>query len=201
MLSTLCRVGELTMARWEHVNLDDGEWTIPKANVKGKVSSLTVYLSEFAAEQFRKLKAITGDTDFCFPNCDGDSHIGVKSISKQIGDRECMFKKTKSDTPRKPLKNRHQSDALTLSGGANGAWTPHDLRRTGATLMQRLKIEANVIDHCQNHVLAGSKVRRHYLQHDFAQEKKDAWQKLGAHLNLILSARDNIIVGEFGGVA
>lgn len=34
MLSTLCRVGELTMARWEHVDFYNAEWLIPKDNVK-----------------------------------------------------------------------------------------------------------------------------------------------------------------------
>ncbi len=55
MLSTMCRVGELTMARWEHVHLDSGEWLIPKENPKGKQSSLNVFLSSFALAQFRTL--------------------------------------------------------------------------------------------------------------------------------------------------
>ena len=34
MLSALCRVGEMSMARWQDVNLGTGEWFLPKANVK-----------------------------------------------------------------------------------------------------------------------------------------------------------------------
>jgi integrase len=75
---------------------------------------------------------------------------------------------------------------LVLSGGARGAWTPHDLRRTGATIMQSLGIPLDTIDRCQNHVLEGSKVRRHYFHHDYAKEKRDAWRQLGERISMIL---------------
>ena len=45
--------------------------------------------------------------------------------------------------------------------------------------MQRLKVDMDIIDRCQNHVLSGSRVRRHYLKHDYAEEKQEAWDKLG----------------------
>jgi integrase len=70
-------------------------------------------------------------------------------------------------------------------------WTPHDLRRTGATLMQKLKINREVINLCQNHVI-GSKVDRVYLLDDYADEKRDAWNKLGDRLETILSAPNEI---------
>jgi integrase len=63
------------------------------------------------------------------------------------------------------MKNRYRNNTLVLGAGKTGAWTPHDLRRTGATLMQRLGVSLDIIDRCQNHVLPGSKVRRHYLHH------------------------------------
>ena len=58
-----------------------------------------------------------------------------------------------------------------------------DLRRTGATKMQAVAVMPNVIDRCQNHVLAGSRVRRHYLKYDYADETKLAWAKLGQRSN------------------
>lgn len=72
--------------------------------------------------------------------------------------------------------------------GQNGDWTPHDLRRTGATMVQALGVSLDVIDRCQNHVLAGSRVRRHYLHHDYAEEKKRAWNLLGDRLSAVLSS-------------
>ena len=91
-----------------------------------------------------------------------------------------MFKK------RKPLSRRRHDNSLVLANGTNGAWTPHDLRRTGATMMQALGVNLDVIDRCQNHVLAGSRVRRHYLHHDYAREKAEAWARLGTQLESII---------------
>eukprot|EP01034_Spumella_vulgaris_P040737 gene40737-50402_t len=182
MLSTLTRVGETSMARWEHVDLRTGEWFIPKTNVKGNVSDLTIYLSDFTLEQFKRLHTLTGHTAWCFPSRNDAAHVDVKSFTKQIGDRQCMFRRNKDGTPRVPMKNRVHDDTLVLAGGKTGPWTSHDLRRTGATMMQRLGVTLAVIDRCQNHVLTGSKVRRHYLHHDYATEKREAWHLLGKHL-------------------
>jgi integrase len=183
MLSTMCRVGETAKARWEHVDLAAGTWFIPKENVKDNVADLTVYLSAFALDQFKQLHARTGHSAWCFPARNNDASIEGKSISKQVGDRQSNFKKNKDGTPRAPLKNRRSDDTLVLAGGKNGAWTPHDLRRTGATMMQALGISLELIDRCQNHVLPGSKVRRHYMLHDYADEKRAAWAALGERLS------------------
>jgi integrase len=60
------------------------------------------------------------------------------------------------------------------------------MRRTGATMMQGLGIPLDIIDRCQNHVMKG-KVRRHYLHHDYAKEKAEAWRLLGDRIEAILS--------------
>jgi hypothetical protein len=74
-----------------------------------------------------------------------------------------------------------------LANGERGVWTLHDLRRTGGTLMQAMGVPLDVIDRCQNHKLPGPKVRRHYLHHDYASEKRDAWNRLGQHLEAMLA--------------
>lgn len=191
MLSTLTRVAETSMARWEHVDLSAGEWFIPKANVKDAVGDLTVYLSPFALEQFKHLKKITGDTDWCFPSRDRTSHLHEKAITKQITDRQWMFKIDEAGNQRKPKQKRVADNSLVLADGANGKWTSHDLRRTGATMMQSLGVPLDTIDRCQNHVLGGSKVRRSYLHHGYAAETREAWRKLGEHLACMLIEKIN----------
>ncbi len=194
MLATMCRVGELSMARWEHVDLESGEWFIPKKNVKGNLNDLTIYLPDFAIEQFKKLQNLTGKSEWCFPAKNNDGHVCIKSKSKQIGDRQSIFKKGKDGGPRKPMKNRRHDNSLVLGAGKNGAWTPHDLRRTGATMMQALGVPLDIIDRCQNHVLGGSKARRHYMHHDYADEKREAWRMLGYRLALVLTPADNVVL-------
>lgn len=182
-LATCCRIGELLMTEWRHVNLNAATWFIPKENVKGargKQHEQLVYLSDFALEKFKALQTLSGDTDWCFPARDAKNHVCLKSVSKQIGDRQLRFKN------RRDLNNRCNDDSLVVAGGSNGEWTPHDLRRTAATMMQALGLSPEVIDRCQNHVLAGSRVRRHYLKHEYNDEKRAAWQLLGVEIERIL---------------
>lgn len=179
-LATCCRIGELLMTRWADVDLDKGEWFVPAANTKTKVD-WQVYLSPFALRQFQVLHDLTGDTPWCFPARHIEGHVCLKSVAKQLGDRQSQFKQ------RKPLKNRRNDNTLVLANGVNGEWTLHDLRRTGATMMQASGVSLDIIDRCQNHVLAGSRIRRHYLHHDYADEKREAWGKLGEQLQGILN--------------
>ncbi|ROM70810.1 integrase [Pseudomonas brassicacearum] len=184
-LGTLCRIGELLKAEWKNVDLNQQTWFIPSENVKGtrgKKQDHHVFLSPFALHFFQDLKILTGDSQWCFPNKQDDGHVDVKVVSKQVGDRQARFKN------RKALSRRRHDNTLVLADGQNGDWTPHDLRRTGATMMQALGVSLDVIDRCQNHVLAGSRVRRHYLHHDYAEEKKRAWNLLGDHLSAVLSS-------------
>lgn len=183
-LSTLCRIGELLKAEWRYVDLDKGTWFIPAAATKGhkgKRQDHHVFLSSFALAQFKRLNMETGRTSFCFPSKNEESHVDTKTVSKLIGDRQCRFKNRS-----KPLAGRHHDDSLVLSNGAKGEWTPHDLRRTGSTMMQELGVTLEIIDRCQNHLLGGSKVRRHYLHHDYAKEKTEAWLLLGERIESIL---------------
>ena len=185
-LSTLCRIGELLMTEWKHVDFEKRTWLIPAANTKGergKKRDQVVYLSDFALNKFKQLYAISGEGVWVFPSKDGLIHVCLKSASKQIGDRQVKFKNRT-----KKLKFRVESNSLVLG---DQEWTPHDLRRTGATMMQQLKVHRDVINLCQNHVI-GSKVDRVYLLDEYADDKKDAWQKLGQRLDAII-ASDNLI--------
>lgn len=114
-------------------------------------------------------------------NLAASTHVCVKTVSKQVGDRQIQFKN------RKDLSRRANDNALVLKSGSHREWTPHDMRRTGATMMQALGVLPDIIDRCQNHLMAGSRVRRHYLHHEFADEKKAAWETLGKQIDAILA--------------
>ena len=145
-----------------------------------------IFLSAFAIQIIKELHKLTGKTPWLFPAKNVDTgHVDVKSVSKQIGDRQEQFK---SRTVK--LKGRRQDNTLVLAEGADGDWTPHDLRLTGATTMQALGVSLDVIDRCQNHVLADSTVLRAYLHHDYADEKKEAWHLVGIKLERIRRVLD-----------
>ncbi|MCU7376103.1 site-specific integrase [Paucibacter sp. O1-1] len=187
-LGTTCRIGELLLAEQEHVNLDKREWFIPKANVKGTRGTKTdhlVLLNDFSVRQFELLLEMAGESRWIFPSPEKESApIHHQAVTAQVGDRQLMFKALGKKPNRRPMDN-----GLVLSSGDKGEWTPHDMRRTSATMMQALGVDPNVIDRCQNHVLQGSKVRRHYMLHDYAEEKRQAWDKLGKHLDRLLSQK------------
>jgi len=126
------------------------------------------------------LQVLTGDTSWAFPAIFKDGHVCVKSASKQIGDRQVQFKHRS-----KKMAGRVENNSLVLSDDEE--WTPHDLRRTGATMMQQLKVHRDVINLCQNHVI-GTKVDRVYLLDEYADEKREAWHRLGNRLEAILNA-------------
>lgn len=183
-LSTSCRIGELLRAKWEDVDLDAGEWRIPEENSKNAKAHL-IYLSAFAVKQFTALKAINHETEWLYPNRAGKSHVCLKSVTKQVGDRQ-----RQPNAP--PMKHRTKTtEALKLSGGR---WTPHDLRRTSATIMAVLGVRSDVIERCLNHT-EENKVKRIYQRHDYKIEQKESWQLLGERLELLtLSNADTVIV-------
>lgn len=184
-LGTLCRIGELLQAKWEHVNLNTRIWHIPAENTKshaGRNQDHNIYISDFTLEQFKRLKVITGSHEYLFPARNKPGHVCTKSVSKAVGDRQVKFKNRG-----KGLSKRNHDNTLVLTTGQDREWTPHDLRRTGATVMQKLAIPLDIIDRCQNHVLAGSKVRRHYMHYDYAKETREAWEALGAYLTALNS--------------
>ena len=93
-LGTACRIGELLMARWDQVDLDKATWFVPRENTKTKVDWL-VYLSDFSLRQFLALKALTGDTEWCYPARLKEGHVSLKGVGKQVGDRQTRFKSRK----------------------------------------------------------------------------------------------------------
>jgi integrase len=179
-VSTLCRIGELSKAKFSNIDFELGAWVIPKENSKnGKAH--TIYLSDFALEHFKTLERVASNNTWCFPNRDGSSHVCEKSITKQVGGRQSE----------NILSNRSKDNqALVLTGGK---WTPHDLRRTGATIMGNLGIAPDVIEKCLNHT-EENKVKRVYQRQKLEMEQAEAWQVLGNRLNLLANLDNSNVV-------
>lgn len=179
-LSTMCRIGELSKAKFSDVDFNLNNWTIPAENSKnGKTH--TVYLSDFALEQFKILASYRTSETWLFPNRDNSNHVCDKSITKQIGSRQSEI--IYSNRPK-------DSKTLVLDGGK---WVMHDLRRTGATIMGALKIAPDVIEKCMNHI-EENKVKRIYQRQGLEKEQAEAWQTLGQRLTLIRSMDDSNVV-------
>jgi integrase len=180
-LSTCCRIGELLSARWEHVDFERGTWLIPAEHSKnGKTH--TVSLSSFSLAQFKRVRAINSSYAWCYPNINNDGAVSSKTVTKQLGDRQRFAEQG-------IIQGRSiNSKALLLPGGK---WTPHDLRRTGATMMTALGVLPEVAERCLNH-LEENKIKRTYQRHSYHLEMADAWGLLGQRIETIVNSTEII---------
>lgn len=198
MLATACRIGELTSARWEQIDWQQGIWRIPETK-NGRPHE--VFLSQFAVRQLEALRALHPDTPWLYPgrilvnhgaDPDDQGPLDSKAITRQVSDRQRI---------NGPLAKRTTTTtALRLPGGR---WTPHDLRRTAATLMGKLGIRPDVIERCLNHV-EPNRIKRTYQRQDLRTEQAEAWRILGERLEMLIdttSPAANIVLGKFDRVA
>ena len=170
-LTTCCRIGELLKARWEHIDFEKQEWTIPAENAKNGFA-ITVHLSPLALEQFQIIRNMHHYSEWLYPNRNDTNHVCTKTITKQLSDRQRVT----------ALTNRSSKTAtLSLSGGK---WSPHDLRRTAATLLAMIGVSPVVIERCLNHV-EQNKVQRIYQRYSYQAEMNAAWEKLGARVTAL----------------
>jgi integrase len=72
-------------------------------------------------------------------------------------------------------------------------WQLHDLRRSFASGLQRLKVEPHVIEACLNH--ATSKLQRTYQTHDYEDDRRDALARWAAHVDAVVNGKttDNVV--------
>lgn len=173
-LATCCRIGELLIARWEHVDFKARTWFKPSTK---NYKSHTVYLSNFAMEKLIQLWEISWKTGWLFPAVNkSKTHIDVKTISKQVGDRQ----RAEGNLP---LSGRSQATrSLVLSGGR---WTPHDLRRTGASISSELSQRPHLVEKMLSHT-EQNKMKRTYQRSDDSRELMSIWRMLGEKLETTL---------------
>ena len=190
MLATLARVGELSQARWEHVDEEAGTWIIPADHAKNGLVHV-VHLSPFACRHLGYLRSYACGSDWILPDRDGKDHINVQALNKALRDRQ------RGDGERAHQGRSSQATALLLSGGI---FTAHDLRRTGATLMQSLGVEPPIIERCLNHV-EPSKLVRTYQRSDMMPERRDAFLRLGSLLDRLVpsEATEHLVIRSLKG--
>ncbi|MGF6790315.1 site-specific integrase [Paraburkholderia sp. 35.1] len=176
ILATNTRVGEVIKTRKRDVNLELRIWRVPFENAKNGDAHI-VFLSDFAAKLMGALIQLSDSKEWLLPayrrEDKPETHIGLKSITKQVSDRQLVFYERDAHANRTAKTN-----SLVLG---DEKWTPHDLRRTAATLMQSIGVLPAVIDKCMNH-REQNRMKRIYQRYPYTVEKRAAWQLLGARL-------------------
>lgn len=184
-LATITRIGEVLSARWEHVDLDNHRWMLPDTK-NGKRHD--IWLSDFAITQLQRLRQLTGASPWLFPASrvkknaapDAEGHVCVRTAAKQVADRQ------RGDAV--PMSGRSKNTTSLML--PEGRWTPHDLRRTGATLMAEAGILPDVVERCLNHT-EEKKVKRIYQRAKYEGPMRDAWELLGGKLTALNAKQSN----------
>ena len=169
ILVTGQRPGEVCGAAKVEVDLKAATWTIPSKRAKNRQVHL-VPLSPLAVELFNSAIALSEDSDYVFSS--------RPRSGKGLDLTEPMEAHALSHAMRGSLRE--------LGLKAKPA-TPHDLRRTVATHMARLGIPDRVVGRVLNH---GTELRRTitsrvYIQHDYADEKREALEAWAPELRRI----------------
>ncbi len=182
MLATGTRIGEVSRARWQDVDLENRTWTIPaEFSHSGRVQqvplsafALSQVLSEFGTEHSRAAVAHRRSDIWVFPGRYKSEALSAKALGKQIRDRQRGSH----------IRGRASGTTTLLLPG--GAWTPLDLRRTAASMMAQLGVRPDVIGACLDHSVRGD-AQRVYHREPSIEERRQALDQLGARLEALLS--------------
>ena len=148
---------------------EDRIWTIPPERYKTKRPNF-VPLSEDALAVIKAQPKIDG-CDYVFPSRAETPFTGFGKSKAKLDKAilAAMKKQAKEGTRIEPIPN----------------WTLHDLRRTAKTLMVRAGVRPDISERVLGHVIAG--VEGTYDRHSYADEKRDALEKLAEMVERILN--------------
>ena len=147
----------------------DGIWVIPAGRYKTKQPNF-VPLSK-AALNIIEAQPKLEDCDYVFPSRVNTPFSG--------------FGKNKAALDRAVLIAMKTQAKKGLKVEALPNWTLHDLRRTAKTLMARAGVRPDISERVLGHAIAG--VEGIYDRHSYADEKRDALEKLAEMVDRILN--------------
>jgi integrase len=172
------RRNEVAGMTWKELSRGRREWLVPAERAKNGVENL-LPLSDLAIAE---LDPLAGGEEWpkkgFVLSTNGAAPISGFSKIKTMLDA-AMLTKVRDDDPEAEID----------------PWRLHDLRRTMATGMQRLRIPSEVIEACENrkagHTRKGA--AKVYQRHDFADEKREAMDRWAAFLGGLVADKENVI--------
>jgi len=167
ILLTLVRKTEMLLAKWKDVDLEEGEWLIPPENSKTRQPHI-IYLSRQAADLFRELKALAGESAWVMP--------GRSSLAK-------------------PFAHNAMNQAMASISFKIEPFTIHDLRRTGSTLLHENGFAADVVEKALNHTIGG--VRGVYNRAEYSEQRRKMLQFWGDYVEELVTEK-KVLVANFG---
>jgi len=179
---TGCRTGEALGAKWEHINLDAGIWTIPPGDAQRRAKSLrthVVHLSKQAKAVFATLPRYEKSPWVFASPLDPAKPIDEKAAARVIRRAFDTDKRKPAKDWRPVTKGRGKRSTLPHSAPLAGVaeFAPHDLRRTFRSRLADLGVAPHVAEKCLNHDLGG--VLAVYDRGEYLPERKRALELWG----------------------
>lgn len=168
-LWTCCRGAEIVaMERREVADEDDGLWwTIPKAKLKMRRNPMTTDLRVplvGRAEVIVRRRLAATEGRWLFPSRGRSGHLEQKAVGVAVwAHRPACEAHPEWERPRFNLDD----------------WAPHDLRRTGRTMLAALGCPGEVAEAILGHLLPG--IVGTYNLHTYDAERRQWLTKLAAH--------------------
>jgi hypothetical protein len=164
------RVGEVAGMTRGELDLKAREWRLPSRRTKNKRPH-TVPLSDMAIGVINDAIADAGGGEFLFP-C-GAGHLSGAAVSRTI------------------VRAHETDDDRPLGRFGIAHWSAHDLRRTCLDGLSRLGVAPHVIGAVANHrsVTKATVTFQHYVNYDYAREKRDALNLWADRLGAIVDGK------------
>ena len=189
ILLTMQRPGEVAGIHAKEI--DGNWWTIPAERAKNKTTH-RVYLTKTALE-------LLGNSDgYYFPSPkNGQENESGKVINNHIDENAVAYairRNLKDYIPRRAIKGETISMVKVKEDKKMEMehFTPHDLRRTGATFLAQLGFSDETIDAVLGHKKTG--VVKIYNRHKYDLEKQKALEAWERKLNSILTGKESNVI-------
>jgi integrase len=171
-LLTMVRKSELQDATWDEVDFENAVWSIPKERMK-RSKAHNVYLSRQILDIFIALKTCAGNSRYVLPSrYDADA-----PMSRATFNRVTYL-----------VAEQAKADGLPLE-----AFTVHDLRRTGSTLLNELGFNSDWIEKCLAHE-DGRSSRGVYNKAEYELQRRHMMQEWSDMIDAWVEGRKHVPV-------
>ncbi|WP_083262646.1 tyrosine-type recombinase/integrase [Roseivirga sp. 4D4] len=174
MLCTMTRGIEVRTAEWSEIDLEGKVWVIPDHKAKNGRRHL-VPLNSYALDILEEVKEWTDGHRYVF----GWNRINNIDKSRETSENDYL----------KETAFNHAMRVNFDQIGIDQKFTPHDLRRTGATLLTSVGYSTDWVSKLLNHTPSGV-TETHYDMFDYFEEKRAGIECIKYILDRILSSKN-----------
>lgn len=168
LILCMVRKGELILARWDEIDLDRAEWSIPADRMKKDKAHL-VPLSRQAVAMFEELKGLAGGSEWVLPS---------------------------RNTLKKPIAHSTLNVAVRAMDHDVQDFVIHDFRRTASTHLHEAGFNSDWIEKALAHETRG--IRGVYNRAQYSEQRREMLQWWADFVDSQIEEGRKVIIGRFG---